>query len=157
MIQDPISSGIEPVRKSIVVAVTPERAFAVYTQRMEAWWPFDGKSVFQECARTVTYEPRVGGAVIEESVDGERAEWGRILAWDPPHSFRMTWHPGRHAATAQELEVRFVAVEGGTRVEIEHRGWEKLGEDGAGQRQGYDKGWGEVLAALVDGIVRGVA
>jgi hypothetical protein len=156
MIQDPISTRIEPVRKSIVVAVTPERAFAVYTRRMDAWWPFE-KSVFKDRARTVTYEPRVGGAVEEFSVDGERAEWGRILAWNPPHSFRMTWHPGRGEDTAQELEVRFLAVPGGTRVEIEHHGWERLLAQGRAQRDNYDRGWAAVLAAFETAIAGGAA
>jgi hypothetical protein len=156
MIQDPVSPGIDPVRKSITVGVTRERAFAFYTQRMDAWWPFPEKCVFKERTRTVTYEPRIGGAVIEESVDGERVEWGRILEWNPPTSFRMTWHPGRDAATAQDLEVRFIAVPEGTRVEIEHRGWEKL-LDGRVQRESYTGGWAEVLAAFGDACARGVA
>ena len=156
MITDPASSRIEPVRKSITVAVTPERAFAVFTQRMDAWWPFPGHSMFEERSRGVEFEPRVGGLVNEISADGERSAWGRLLEWNPPHSFRMTWHPGREEATAQELDVRFVAVEGGTRVEIEHRGWEKLLDGGAEARGGYDQGWGAVLGAFVDACSRGV-
>jgi uncharacterized protein YndB with AHSA1/START domain len=157
MITNPVTPGIEPVRKSIVVAVTPERAFTVFTQRTDAWWPFKGKSIFQERGRSVTYEPRVGGEVYETSVDGERGTWGRILAWSPPDSFRMTWHPGRDESTAQELEVRFVAVPEGTRVEIEHRGWEKLLDQGRASREGYDGGWIAVLDALVDACARGIA
>jgi uncharacterized protein YndB with AHSA1/START domain len=148
MISEPLSSRIEPIRKSIVVAVTPERAFAVFTQRMDAWWPFQGHSIFEERSRSVEFEPRVGGLVNEISADGERGAWGRLLSWNPPDSFRMTWHPGRDEATAQELDVRFVAVEGGTRVEIEHRGWEKLLDKASASRTGYDQGWGAVLAAF---------
>jgi len=157
MITNPVTPGIEPVRKSIIVAVTPERAFTVFTQRADAWWPLEGKSMFKERARTLTYEPRVGGEVYETSVDGERGVWGRILAWSPPDSFRMTWHPGRDESTAQELEVRFVAVAGGTRVELEHRGWEKLLDQGPASRADYDGGWIAVLDALVDACARGIA
>ena len=155
MISDPVSSRIEPVRKSIVVAVTPERAFAVFTQRMDAWWPFQGHSMFEERSRGVEFEPRVGGMVNEISADGERSAWGRLLAWNPPDSFRMTWHPGRDEATAQELDVRFVAVDGGTRVEIEHRGWEKLLENRRATRDNYDQGWGAVLGAFADACAGG--
>ena len=147
MIQDPVSTGIEPIRKSITVAVAPDRAFRVFTERMDAWWPFQGHSLFEERARRVEFEPRVGGRVEEISADGERGSWGRLLSWDPPASFRMTWHPGRDESTAQELEVRFIAVPEGTRVELEHRGWEKLGERGTGTRGGYDQGWEAVLGA----------
>jgi len=156
MISDPVSSRIEPIRKSIVVAVTPERAFTVFTQRMDAWWPFQGHSMFEERSRGVEFEPRAGGTVNEISADGERSPWGRLLEWNPPDSFRMTWHPGRDESTAQELDVRFVAVDGGTQVEIEHRGWEKLLERGAEARGGYDQGWGAVLDAFVDACARGI-
>jgi uncharacterized protein YndB with AHSA1/START domain len=157
MTSDPLPARIEPIRKSITVAAPPARAFVVFTQRMDAWWPFDGKSVFGTRARTVTFEPRAGGTVFEESIDGERAPWGRILAWNPPASFRMVWHPGRDASTAQELEVRFVVVPEGTRVELEHSGWEKLLDEGRAQRDRHDHGWSVVLAAFTDAVAGGVA
>ena len=65
----------------------------------------------------------------------------RRQAVEPPHRFVVTWHPGRAADTAQEVEIRFVAVTGGTRVELEHRGWTKLGKDAAAARESYAEGW----------------
>ena len=35
----------------------------------------------------------------------------------------------------------FVATEAGTRVELTHSGWEKLGPEAAKVRAGYDSGW----------------
>jgi len=156
MIQDPVTNRIEPIRKSITVAVPRERAFAVFTRRMDAWWPFAGHSMFEEKSRGVAFDPRVGGLVEEIDLDGNRAAWGRLLAWDPPASFRMTWHPGREESSAQELEVRFIEVPEGTRVELEHRGWENLRERGAEARGGYDQGWGSVLDAYVAACADGV-
>jgi uncharacterized protein YndB with AHSA1/START domain len=156
MISDPVTPRIEPVRKSVTVAVAPARAFAVFTGRMDAWWPFQDHSIFKERARGVEFEPRIGGAVVELGPGGERTEWGRLLEWNPPDSLRMTWHPGRDASTAQELTVRFVAVPEGTRVEIEHHGWEKLAERGAAARDSYDQGWGAVIAAYVQAIAAGI-
>jgi hypothetical protein len=72
-----------------------------------------------------------------------------VLAWEPPKRFVMTWHPGREADGAQELELRFAAVPGGTRVELEHRGWQALGERARETRDAYDddaRGWPSVLA-----------
>jgi hypothetical protein len=145
-------TGIAPVRKSVVVGVEPESAFTFFTGRMDAWWPFAGHSLFVERAKTVEFEPREGGGVWEVSHDGERASWGRLLEWDPPRRFRMTWHPGRAIETAQELEVRFVPVAGGTRVEIEHRGWERLAQRATETRDGYDQGWGAVLASFATAV-----
>jgi uncharacterized protein YndB with AHSA1/START domain len=40
-----------------------------------------------------------------------------------------------------EVEVAFTSTgDGGTRIDLEHRGWEALGPDAA-KRQGYDDGW----------------
>jgi hypothetical protein len=41
-------------------------------------------------------------------------------------------------------------VDGGTRVDLEHRGWEKLGERAAEARQGYSQGWESVLAGFAE-------
>ena len=33
----------------------------------------------------------------------------------------------------------------GTRVELTHSGWEKLGDAAASRRVGYDRGWSKLL------------
>jgi uncharacterized protein YndB with AHSA1/START domain len=53
-------------------------------------------------------------------------------------------NPDAEAAT--EVEVRFTPDGAGTRVELEHRGWERLGATAAESREGYNGGWNEVLA-----------
>jgi hypothetical protein len=145
----PAAPRIEPVRKSVDVSIPPDRAFAFFTERMDAWWPFDGHSLFGVRARGVAFEPRAGGSVCELSVDGQRNLWGRLLDWDPPRGFRMTWHPGREAAGAQELMVRFHTIPEGTRVELVHRGWETLAGEAEEARRNYDRGWDTVLHAFV--------
>lgn len=140
---------LESVRKSVVVARSAADAFAIFTERMGEWWPFAGHSLLEGGAQTVVFEPRVGGVVCETSADGRRAPWGRVLAWDPPRRFVMTWHPGREEAAAQELEVRFVPEGAGTRVELEHRGWEALLDQADATRQSYDGGWLFVLDRYV--------
>ena len=90
-------------------------------------------------------EPRVGGRLYETRDDGEEADWGRVVAWAPPSRLVFTWHPGRDASSEQEVEVRFSAVSGGTRVELEHRDWHKLGDAAGETRSGYDAGWDPVL------------
>jgi DNA-binding transcriptional ArsR family regulator len=147
-IADVARGRIEPVRKSIYVAVPPERAFVLFTERMDACWPFQGHSIFGARASTVEFERRVAGRMHEVSLDGECGRWGQLLAWDPPRAFRMTWHPGLERATAQELHVRFIPVHGGTRVEIEQDGFEQLAEQGQSARHGYDQDWADVLASF---------
>ena len=48
--------------------------------------------------------------------------------WQPPARLAYLWYLGRDRADATEVEIRFLARgAGATRVEIEHRGWERLG------------------------------
>jgi len=55
----------------------------------------------------------------------------------------MTWHPGLDPRQPTELEIRFVPE--GTRVELEHRGWMRLGDAALAHRGGYDQGWETVF------------
>jgi uncharacterized protein YndB with AHSA1/START domain len=140
-----IKPYLEPLKKSIVVRRAPSEAFEIFTARLSDWWPLAMFSIHQAEAATCGFEPRVGGAVYEMSKSGVRGIWGTVLVWEPPGRFAMTWHPGRPADNTQEVEVRFVAVPEGTRVELEHRGWATLGAAAEESRTGYDEGWGIVL------------
>ena len=89
--------------------------------------------------------------VYEIRKDGSEGEWADVLAYDRPSSFTLAWRPyetlGERPPT--ELEVRFIAEGDGTRVELEHRGWERLGDEAAESQQGYDSGWDHVLGRYV--------
>jgi uncharacterized protein YndB with AHSA1/START domain len=138
-------AAVEPVHKTLVVACAPERAFAVFTHELGTWWPLGTHSIGGDKVVEVVFEEHVGGRIYERHEDGGEGEWGRVLAWDPPARFAMTWYPGNDAGRATELEVRFAAEGAGTRVDLEHRGWEILAEHAQEHRTGYDSGWGQVL------------
>jgi len=145
---EPIAPFLEPLRKEVVLPLPPERAFALFTAGVGLWWPLAAHSVGQARAASCAIEPRVGGAWVETLDDGTRHVWGTVVVWDPPRRLVTTWHPGRAAETAQEIEVRFVAAGDGTRVELEHRNWQRLGVTAAATRRGYETGWDGVLARL---------
>ena len=142
---DSIQPYLEPVRKSIVVPRTPAEAFDIFTARFGAWWPRHEFSLYQAESADAVIEPRVGGRVYETSNQGEAGDWGWVTVWEPPHRFAMRWHPGTDPAAATEVELRFVAVDEGTRVELEHRDWTRAGEQAAEARRGYDQGWVRVF------------
>jgi uncharacterized protein YndB with AHSA1/START domain len=153
---EPAAAGrLEPVRKSIVVRCGVEAAFDLFTARIGTWWPLRDYSVSQERVRTCAFEGRVGGHVYEVDADGERCTWGTVRAWEPPRRVVFSWHPGRAADTAQEVEVRFVPEGSGARVLIEHRGWDVLGPEAEPTRRGYDQGWEGVLARYVEACTKG--
>lgn len=133
-----------PVLKTVTVSRPVEEAFRVFTAELGTWWPLRQYSVDPDRAEDAVLEPGVGGRLYERGPDG-RAEWGEVLAWDPPARVVFSWHPGRGPEEATEVEVRFTASEGGTLVELEHRGWEILGERAAGVRSSYEQGWRGVL------------
>lgn len=144
-----IEPYLEPVRKSVTVARPQQQAFETFTAGIGRWWPLRTHSIGEERACSCTIEPRVGGDVYEVDDQGARSPWGRVLAWEPPRRFVMTWHPGRAPDTAQEVEVRFVPDGTGTRVELEHRGWQTLGDRARATRDGYESGWLAVLDRYV--------
>lgn len=151
MSEGPNRTQLEAVRKSVNVAIPPEDAFRRFTEEMAIWWPLDTHSVGQADAETVVFEAREGGRILERMSDGRTAEWGTVLVYEPPGRVVFSWHPGRDPDGAQEVEVRFVAMEGGTRVDLVHRGWEILGERAEKLRSEYDRGWDFVLGRYTSG------
>lgn len=138
-----------PVLRSVVVGCGVEQAFTTFTGRIGAWWPLPTHSVGGERCGGVAFE---GERLVERGVDGAEQVWGEVLAWEPPHRLVVTWHPGRPADDASEVEVRFSADGPSTRVDLEHRGWERFGEDAARRRRGYvgPGAWGSVLDHFAD-------
>ena len=133
------TATVAPILLSITVPLPPAEAFDLFTARIAEWWPIRDHSIFTGRAAKCTIEPFAGGRVYEESVDREEHDWGRVLAFEPPHRLEMTWHPGGGPETI--VEVRFTAADDGTYVELEHRGWEVFGGDAEERRSGYQQGW----------------
>lgn len=136
---------IAPVRKLLTVPLSPENAFRLFTADVASWWPLASHSVGQGKAETVIMEGRAGGRFYERAGDGSTALWGEVRVWDPPRRLVYTWHPGRGAESAQEVELRFAPEGSGTRIELEHSGWAALGEKAPAMRDNYDTGWNRVL------------
>ena len=90
-------------------------------------------------------ERRVGGRIFERAADGRETSWGTVLAYDPPHRLAFSWIVELSAEQEQLVEISFTAEGHGTRVELTHSGWEKLGDAAASSRERYNRGWGRVF------------
>jgi uncharacterized protein YndB with AHSA1/START domain len=144
------------VRKQIVVEVSQERAFEVFTARFDAWWPRDhhvGKAEIKEARM----EPRVEGRWYEIGVDGSECDWGKVLAWEPPMRLVLGWQLNAEwqydASFMTEVEVRFIALgPARTRVELEHRDLERFGDKLERTRSALDSkdGWSGGLALFAE-------
>jgi len=136
---------IDPLRTSFVVACPPERAFEIWTTHISMWWP-TSHTVSARQDVTVVIEPGVGGRIYERTPDGEEHDWGQVTEWDPPHRISYLWHLRQDRADATEVDITFAPAEPtGTRMSIEHRGWDALGAHGADQRELNQRGWAGLL------------
>ena len=132
---------IQPVRRAVTVERPLEDAFRVFTEGLGTWWPVATHSIAKDAVETVVMEDRAGGRLYERTTGGAENDWGRMLVWDPPRRVAFEWHI---TGTPTEVEVRFTPEGDRTRVDLEHRGFERL-EDGEARRESYNDGWVTVL------------
>ncbi len=148
------------VRKTVTVKASPERAFRVFTEGIDTWWPRThhiGKSP----STGGFLEGRVGGRCYSTHEDGSECDWGSVLVWEPPRRLVIAWQVTPSwgyepdLAKASEVEVRFTPEgDGQTRVDLEHRHFERHGAGGDTMRNAVDGGWVGILEcfrAVVDG------
>ena len=143
---------MKPVVREVAVPVGPDMAFRRFTTEIQRWWPRQTHSVSRDACREVVMEEGEGGRVFERNDEGEEVPWGVIVTWEPPTKLVFTWHPGRGEETAQEVEVRFRAVDEGCSVTVVHSGWEKFGERAEEVRGQYQEGWEPVLESYRDSL-----
>ena len=146
-----VSQRIAPaaIRKTIDVKAPVDRAFAVFAARMGDWWHKDHSLAQGKVQTGVIIEPVAGGRWYETADDGSEEDWGKVIAYEPPHRLVLNWQLNREFTYDPDLEtiveVRFEEVAGGTRVEFEHRHLERLGEGIVQLFEEMEGGWGMLL------------
>ncbi len=145
---------LSPIRKAVSVDAPPESAFETFTARVASWWPTQTHSIFETEVADVVLEGSVGGRLYERSVDGAEADWADVLVWEPPHRIVLRWRVNPERSPT-EVEVRFRAEGTGTRVELEHRGWERTADSDG--HASYVAGWGVLLDRYADRVASGAA
>jgi len=144
--------SIAPVRKTLTVQASPARAFEVFTLGIDRWWP-KNHSTGSAPIRTSIIEPFVGGRWYAIGEDGAEGVVGHVLSWE----INASWASDARAEFASEVEVRFIAESGGsTRVELEHRDFERMAEGGEKMRGQVDGGWPALLDLFVQELARSV-
>jgi hypothetical protein len=71
-----------PVRKTISVNASAARAFAVFTEGFDAWWPRTHHIGTSPMEKAII-ETHVGGRCYTRQVDGTECDWGQIspIGW----------------------------------------------------------------------------
>jgi uncharacterized protein YndB with AHSA1/START domain len=137
------------VRTSITVEAPIDQAFSVFTEGIGSWWPPEYNLLEVDIAKRV-FETHVGGQVYDVGTDGSECHWARVLAFEPPERFIISWDisPQWQIETdpdkTSEVEVRFASeTPERTRVEVEHRNLDRHGDGWEGLRDsvGADSGW----------------
>jgi len=146
----------EPIVKEIVVAASQRRAFEVFTDRIDAWWPRTHHIGKSPLARAVL-EPRAGGRWFSLCEDGSDCDIGKVLDFDPPRRLLLAWQIDADwqydPAFVTEVEVRFVELgPRKTRVVLEHRNLDRYGvrEVEVSTSIGSPGGWPSILRSYAD-------
>ena len=152
-----MSTQIRPalVRKSIFVAAPPAHAFEVFSSGIGRWWPKTHKIGQADLDRPVI-EPREGGRWYELDVDGSECDIGKVRIWEPPSRLVLIWQLTPEFQydpdLVTEVEVLFTPEGAGTRVDLEHRDLERMGDKADAMRDavGGPGGWPALLQLFAD-------
>jgi uncharacterized protein YndB with AHSA1/START domain len=144
-----------PVRKSVFVEAPPERAFDVFTSGIGSWWPKTHKIGDVDLDRPVI-EPRAGGRWYQLNVDGSECDVGQVAVWEPPARLVLIWQLTPDFAydpnLVTEVELLFTPEGDGTRVDLEHRDLERMGDKAEAMRETVSGpgGWPALLQLFAD-------
>ncbi|MGE0785365.1 MAG: SRPBCC domain-containing protein [Sandaracinaceae bacterium] len=107
------------IRRELEVPLSIERAFALFTERVDAWWP-SGHRVSGEDESVMALELGPDGRLFERTRSGREIVYARIVALEAPRLITYDWFLGTGPDMPTRVEVRFSPTDRGTRVEIAH-------------------------------------
>jgi uncharacterized protein YndB with AHSA1/START domain len=142
-----------PIRRTLRVRASREKAFDTFVAGMGSWW-LKTHTLLTSPQERVVIEPRTGGRWYEIGEDGSEQTWGKVLGWERPDRVLLAWQLNAEFDYDPDLEttveVRFTPDNDHTIVDFEHRDLERFGDKAAQVRgdfeSGMDGGWGELLA-----------
>ena len=111
------------VHTQVTVAAAPAKAFRVFTEGFDRWWPRSHHIGEGELAEAII-EPFEGGRWYERTSSGTECDWGTVLVWDPPRAVALSWAiDGEFRSDpdhASRIDVTFTPDGDGTVVVVEH-------------------------------------
>ena len=78
----------DAITRSITVATDPVRAFQMWIERIDEWWP-KSHSRSRDPNTRVVLEGRPGGRFFERASDGSEFEFGSVVRYEPPDRQRQ--------------------------------------------------------------------
>lgn len=146
------------VQVEITVDAPIERAFQLFAGRMHDWWRRSDRLGTASRVGLIV-EPRPDGRWYERTADARESDWGKVLAWQPPHALALSWQIGRgfrpqsNPDQASRVDVTFAGSGARqTLVTLVHSAFERHGEGGEAMRAAVagPGGWPGKLRAYAE-------
>jgi uncharacterized protein YndB with AHSA1/START domain len=107
------------------IAAPPEVVFDAFTDDIALWWR--PNTLFSFTPRSPGVMAFEDGRLVERLPTGKVFEVGLVSVWERGQRLVFGWRQAAFAPGMDtEVEVRFEPVETGTRVTVEHRGWDTV-------------------------------
>ena len=146
------------VRNEVTVPLPPQQAFELFTDGLDRWW-MRSHTIGESPMQRAVLEPELGGRWYEIDEDGSQHDWGRVLAWEPPHRLVLAWQItadwAYDPALVTEVEVTFTAAgPDATTVTVEHRNLDRFGASGEQMYAVFSSpnGWPGLLRRYTEAI-----
>jgi uncharacterized protein YndB with AHSA1/START domain len=131
--------------KSVVLPLAPVAAFELFTRKIGEWWPPDRRHTQDPTSQIFLLK---NGRFYERARDGREIELGYVRSWEHPSRIVLDFFIATGPEKPTEVEITFVAQEGGTRVTVTHRPKPESEDLWAARAPRYERSWDLVLAAL---------
>jgi hypothetical protein len=133
------------IRKSVVLACGPDRAFALFTEEASEWWPVARRHTSDPQSRI---EMLATGRFWERAADGHEVELGKVLVWLPGKRLELDFYPGTDVEHPTRVVVSFVAEGQATRVTVDHGPTEVSAALWKDRAPRFERSWELLLEAL---------
>ena len=149
---------LDPIIKTIEVPCSQERAFQIFLNEMDSWWPlgkFTVSAMGGAPAKAIRVAAKPGGTIVEIGPTGTEYLWGTIKSYHPYDAVSFDFHfapPGQTVDARTLVDVRFTALDHKrTRVVLTQSNWEAFGDQATMLR---DRGYGTAWVAIFEGAFK---
>ena len=133
------------ITKSVMLPLEPAAAFALFTEKINAWWPPE---------RRHTRDPHseifllATGRFYERTHEGDEVELGRVRSWERPSRILLDFYIATGPDHPTEVEIVFAADGRETRVTVIHRPKPESAELWTERAPRYERSWSFVLQSF---------